>query len=198
MLSLYLIALSAAYLLPGPDMALLMAQSIQRGIANALLTAIGLACARALHVLLSALGLAALLATHTLLFDAVRFLGVLYLLWMAYKMISATYNKPTRVTTTQSYLYSFSQGLLTNLLNPKALIFCALFLPQFIEQDLELFSQYLYLGSLLVILGFSFDCLYILLASQARHYLQSNLGFKLQKIIFSSVFIAAAVRLSMS
>jgi hypothetical protein len=57
-------------------------------------------------------------------------------------------------------------GVMTNLLNPKALMFCALLLPQFISPQRDLAAQYLTLGVVLVGLGFAFDVLYAFAASR--------------------------------
>ena len=86
---------------------------------------------------------------------------------------------------------------MTNLLNPKALMFCALLLPQFISTQYDLTAQYLTLGAILVGLGFAFDVLYALTASRlAKRFSGSGAMQKATKLLFSTVFGFAAIRLA--
>lgn len=82
-LFVFIAALVAVYLLPGPDMALVLSATAFESRSNGLMVAAGLALSRALHVSLAGLGLAALLKTHPLLFDLVRWIGAAYLCWIA-------------------------------------------------------------------------------------------------------------------
>ena len=195
---MYLGALLAVYLLPGPDMVLVMNTAASRGMRNGVWTACGLAVSRSMHVALSGLGLAALFALYPPLFEAVRIAGALFLLWLAWKVVTAR-SGPTdaqAVQTTQSGFASFRQGLLTNLLNPKAFMFCSVFLPQFIAHDRPLALQYVQLGLGLVVTGFVFDLIYSALASYAAEKLAGQRGTgKIMKVMFGSIFTLTAVKL---
>ena len=74
-MALFLGALLIVYVVPGPDMILLLETGALRGRGQALALAVGLALARAAHVTLAALGLAALFKTHPWAFDAARTVG---------------------------------------------------------------------------------------------------------------------------
>ncbi len=196
-LLVFMTALVAVYLLPGPDMALIFSASVFQGRRNGLMVAVGLALSRALHVSLAGLGLAALLKTHPLLFDIVRWIGAAYLCWMAWKILRAndtrTGNEAAPVVAGWQAL---QRGFLTNLLNPKALIFCALLLPQFITPSSPLFEQYLILGSILVLLGALFDVIYVYAASDlASRFSGSRFGKQIARTVFASIFSIAAIRL---
>ncbi len=200
-LSVYVFTLGAAYLLPGPDMALVMASASAKGMKQALMTSIGLSAARGLHVLLAALGLAALLAAHPGLLRAVQWVGAAYLLFLAWKILSADSLSQKKISPgNQRQLQAIRQGFLTNLLNPKALMFCSLLLPQFISQqsyDASVIAQYLYLGVILVITGIIFDLLIATSICIVNQKIQiTETGQNIQKWLFSSVFIAGAIRLS--
>jgi threonine/homoserine/homoserine lactone efflux protein len=196
----FIAALVAVYLLPGPDMALILSTSAFGGRHNGLMVAIGLALSRALHVTLAALGLAALFIAHPLLFDAVRWMGAAYLCWLAWRLLRTS--KDSSATTFANHhvgVRALRQGFLTNLLNPKALIFCALLLPQFITPTGNLFEQYLFLGIVLVALGAIFDVFYVFASSGlAHHFSGSKTGRKIARILFASVFALAAIRLTVS
>ena len=209
-LSIYIITLSAAYMLPGPDMALVMAAASGKGFKQAMVTSIGLSSARGLHVLLSGIGLAALLATHPDLLQIIQWIGAAYLLFMAWKIISAKSLSQQEAVSgqknasgqdqNQEARQAIRRGFLTNLLNPKALMFCSLLLPQFIHSELgSVIVQYLYLGVILVLVGLVFD---IAVAAStcavASRVKVSRTGQMVQKLLFSGVFVAGAIRLSLS
>ena len=197
-LLVFVAALTAVYLLPGPDMALVLSTSAFRGPRNGLMAAVGLAISRTVHVMLSALGLAALFHTHPVLFDVVRCFGAAYLLVLAWKMLRAGEAEGLEGdNVTARGWEAIRSGVMTNLLNPKALMFCALLLPQFISTEYDLTAQYLTLGSILVGLGFAFDVLYTLAASHlAQRFSSSGAIHKATKVLFSTVFGFAAIRLA--
>lgn len=194
-LPLYLTALIAVYLLPGPDMALLLSTTASRGSRAGLSLAGGLACARFLHALLSGLGLAALLATQPLLYDAIRWVGAAYLLWLALRLLLGGDAQQAEQDASARSL--FLRGLLSNLLNPKALMFCALFLPQFASAARgPLLPQFVLLGAILVVVGIAFDTFYVVAASQLTRRLRRRAqGGRFQRWLLGSVFLALAGRL---
>jgi len=196
-LSLYLAALVAVYVLPGPDMAMVMATSASRGVKTGLRTALGIAASRFLHVMMSGLGLAALLATHPLLFDAVRWVGAAYLLWLAWKVVRAKPSQTSASAAPETGGSAIARGFLTNLLNPKALMFCALFLPQFVSPAHgAVLPQFVLLGAILVAVGFCFDTAYAFAASGLARRLKGRRSMaKLQKGLLGSVFVVMAGRL---
>ncbi|HJW25928.1 MAG TPA: LysE family translocator [Rhodocyclaceae bacterium] len=197
-LLVFVAALVAVYLLPGPDMALVVSSSAFRGPRSGLMAALGLALSRTLHVTLSALGLAALFHAHPMLFDSVRWLGAAYLMWLAWKIARSGEGAPAATATgADAGWAALRRGVMTNLLNPKALMFCALLLPQFVSTQHALSAQYLLLGSVLVGIGLLFDVAYALAASSlAKHFSGSRSIRKTSKLVFSGVFGFAALRLA--
>ena len=199
-LSLFVAALVAVYLLPGPDMALAMSTAISRGTRHGLAAAAGLAASRAIHVSLAGAGLAALLAAHPDLFAAVRWVGAAYLLWLAWKVAMSSGQLALDGETADAPAWDAARrGVLTNLLNPKALMFCALLLPQFVHREQgSLAAQYLVLGLVLVGIGFAFDLCYVLLAGRLAAWLgASPRAARVQRLGFAAVFGVAAVRLAL-
>jgi len=196
----FIAALVAVYLLPGPDIALILSTSAFGGRHNGLMVAVGLALSRALHVTLAALGLAALFIAHPLLFDAVRWVGAAYLCWLAWRLLRTPKASGANLMAHhQVGIRALRQGFLTNLLNPKALMFCALLLPQFITQTGNLFEQYLFFGTILVALGAIFDVFYVLASSGiAHHFSGSRTGQKIARVLFATVFGIAAIRLAIN
>ena len=196
---MYLLALAGAFLLPGPDMALVLATGAARGVATALVTAVGIAGARAVHVALSGAGLAALMVTHPQALQWVKWAGAAYLLYLALRLLqSALSSKTTQdaaaPATAQGTRASLVRGFLTNLLNPKALLFCSMFLPQFVAGSDSVGLQYLRLGAILVLVGLLFDAMYAIAAARLARRLRGKPS-PYGKFVLPTVFVLLAGRL---
>lgn len=202
LLLMFIVALIIVSALPGADMALVMQTSMSRGIRSGFAATLGLGIARATHVTLSACGLAALLHDAPWLYETVRYIGAVYLGWVALQIFRApAFALPEGGETgvARSRRADFAKGLLTNLLNPKALLFCSVLLPQFIRpQAGSVWLQVLQLGVLLVIVCAIFDTLYVLGAARIAVWLRKHpVAQTVQKWAFSSVLVAFALRLSL-
>lgn len=199
---LFIAALAMVLLLPGPDMILLLQTGARHGRAKALATAIGLATARGFHVALAALGLATLFKVSPWSFEIVRVAGAAYLLWLGLKMfrpgvMSVGVDGDARDRRI-SWRTAVLRGLLTNLLNPKALLFCSVLLPQFIDPSAgSVAGQFAELGVILVITGLLFDSVYAMAGSWIGRWLdRSATAQRFQQWLFGSLLIGFAVRLA--
>ncbi|MGF6484548.1 LysE family translocator [Paraburkholderia sp. JPY419] len=220
LLAVYVAALIVVYAVPGPDMALILQTSIARGVRSGFAAAAGLGVSRATHVTLSACGMAALLRNAPWLYDAVRYAGAVYLAWIGIQIFrSPGFALPagagdrqaagaSRVESTPSsdadrgarpLRTAFVKGLLTNLLNPKALLFCSVLLPQFVRpQAGPVAWQMIELGVVLLAIGACFDALYAIGAARIANWMRAHpLAQTLQRWTFSAALIGFAVRLSL-
>lgn len=196
-------ALAVAYMVPGPDMILIMQTGAIQGRLQALATVSGLAAARAAHVVLAALGLAALLQTAPLVFDAVRLIGAAYLVWLGVAILRARSLVPEAEDTPaigwrHTYLGAARRGLLTNITNPKALLFCSVLLPQFVRpENGAVPEQFALLGAILVAIGICFDLIYAgvgtVLGTWIARYPVAQVA---QKWLFGAVLIGFGFRLA--
>ena len=199
---LFFMALTVVYLLPGPDMILLLQTGARQGKGAALATALGLGVARGCHVALAALGLATLFRTAPWTFDVVRLAGAAYLLWIGIQCLRTTMlpslNGADATTDKPRWPEAIQRGLLTNLLNPKALLFCSVLLPQFINpQAGPVLAQFATLGIMLVGVGLLFDSAYALVGAALGRWLQrSPSAQRVQQWLFGSLLIGFAVRLT--
>ncbi|WP_212626146.1 LysE family translocator [Pseudomonas sp. PP3] len=198
---MFFMALAVVYLLPGPDMILLFQTGARQGKGAALATAVGLAVARGCHVVLAALGLAALFKAAPWTFDVVRLAGAAYLLWIGIQCLRTTMlpnlNSHQPIEKAR-WGEAIRRGLLTNLLNPKALLFCSVLLPQFINpQAGPVLAQFTLLGGVLVGVGLLFDSAYALIGAALGRWLQrSPSAQRLQQWLFGSLLIGFALRLT--
>lgn len=196
----FLGALVLVYLLPGADMLLLLDTAAARGRRAAVAVAAGLAAARAAHVGLAGLGLAALLVRAPGALTAVSLAGAGYLAWLALQILRAPALPaagPGRAAAEGAAAAAFRRGLLTNLLNPKALLFCSLLLPQFLVPERgSLALQFLLLGTILVAVGLAFDALYALAGARLAPWLSGRPGLqRLQRRLFAALLLLFALRL---
>jgi threonine/homoserine/homoserine lactone efflux protein len=201
--ALYLLALSMIFLMPGPDMILLLQTGAKQGRTAAMATALGLALARACHVTLTALGLATMFKALPWTFDIVKYAGAAYLLWIGLHMFKsrpqsspAVLEKPVA---SSSMKVAFRRGLLTNLLNPKALLFSSILLPQFIEPSRSsVWEQFAVLGIILVITGLVFDSIFATASAWVGRWLnRSVLAQRIQQWLFGTLLIGFSVRLAL-
>jgi len=134
-LALFLAAGLALNFTPGADMLYCLGQGLKGGPRAGIAASLGIATGSLIHTLLGAFGLAALIAAHPAAFEAIRWAGVAYLVWLG---IAAFRAAPiaARVATGQqrrSAYAAWRDGALVNLLNPKVIVFILAFLPQFID-----------------------------------------------------------------
>ncbi|MBN4668268.1 LysE family translocator [Pandoraea nosoerga] len=202
LLTVFVGALIVVYALPGPDMALVMQTSMTRGVRHGLATALGLALARAGHVILSACGVAALLRAAPWLFETVRIAGALYLAWIAIQIWRSPVfgMAPAEASGEAPPLgHAVRRGVLSSVLNPKALLFCSVLLPQFVRAEAgAVWTQVLELGVLLLLVGAIFDVTLAFGAARIAHWLRTRpFAQKVQRWSFAAALMAFAVRLSL-
>lgn len=136
----------ALNLTPGADMMFCLGQGLRSGRRAAMAANFGIALGGMVHVTLAALGLGALVAAHPTAFEAIRWLGVAYLLWLA---IAALRSPPFAADAAVAPAPAgrvFLQALMVNLLNPKVILFILAFLPQFVDPSRPVLPQFLTLG----------------------------------------------------
>jgi len=137
LLPAFLLASLALGITPGADMTFVAAQSLSGGRLAGWAATAGVVAGMLVHSTLAALGLAALVAAEPLAFEVIRYAGAAYLVFIAVQMI----RHPPALghaegSESTNLVRAFRQGLLTNLLNPKVIVFILAFLPQFVDPAL--------------------------------------------------------------
>jgi threonine/homoserine/homoserine lactone efflux protein len=122
---------------PGPDTAYIVGRSVAQGRKAGLLSALGISAGCCVHALASALGLSAILAASATAFMLIKLAGGAYLIYLGVRMV---FSKPVhavveRVSDVRSHRTIFWQALVTNVLNPKVILFYLAFIPQFVRAD---------------------------------------------------------------
>jgi threonine/homoserine/homoserine lactone efflux protein len=139
-LDLYLSFLVAALIViasPGPDSLNSLAIGVSRGRREGVAYAIGVGVGCMTHTLWAMLGISAVVAASATLFNVIKWIGVAYLLWLGVQALHSSGRFAVSDTRDRgpsvSALQRFRQGLLTNALNPKVMLFFLAFLPQFVD-----------------------------------------------------------------
>ncbi len=186
---------------PGPDMLLIASRSISQGRAAGFLTYAGIALGTYCHALAAAFGLSQLFMTVPVAFEAVRWAGCCYLLYLAYRTIRSEGMAfaPASTLKRLSGRRIFLAGLATNLLNPKMALFVMALFPQFVKvEGGSMAVQMLVLASVLNGVGFIVNGAVILLGSRIRTRLGSISRFpKLPQYMLATVFTGLACRLAL-
>jgi threonine/homoserine/homoserine lactone efflux protein len=125
---------------PGTGVLYTLAVALAQGFRASIAAAFGCTLGILPHMLAAMLGLAAVLHTSALAFAALKWCGVIYLLYMAWQALResgalAIEARPERETRSRSHRRVIVTGFLINILNPKLSIFFLAFLPQFIAAD---------------------------------------------------------------
>jgi threonine/homoserine/homoserine lactone efflux protein len=133
---------------PGPDNIFIITQGISNGRKPAVITALGMCSGVSIHTVAAALGLSAIFYSSAIAFQAVKFAGAAYLLYLAYKTIkNRSEGFAGGRAKLETYAALYRRGFLMNVLNPKVALFFLAFLPQFVNPASGKFAlQVLILG----------------------------------------------------
>jgi threonine/homoserine/homoserine lactone efflux protein len=186
---------------PGPDMLLIASRSVSQGRSSGFLTYAGIALGTYCHAIAAALGLSQLFLTVPNAYEIIRWAGCAYLLYLAWKTIRSEGSafSPSSSLKQMSGKRIFTEGLATNLLNPKMALFVLALFPQFVAPDgNSMIIQMTVLATILNGIGFLVNGTVILLGSQIRRRLSGISRFpKLPQYLLATVFTGLACRLAL-
>jgi threonine/homoserine/homoserine lactone efflux protein len=192
------IALGMA-LTPGPNMVYLISRSICQGPRAGLISLGGVALGFVVYMLCAAFGLTALVLAVPYAYDAIRLVGGLYLLWLAWQAVRPGGRSPFAVKALpqDSPRKLFLMGFLTNLLNPKIAVIYLSLLPQFIDPARgSVFAQALSLGAIQIALSVVVNAAVALSAGAIALFLTRRPSFALvQRWVMGTVLAGLAVRM---
>lgn len=142
------------FLIPGPAVLLVLTRTVHGGRKAGILTGLGIAAGDFMHTLGAAVGLSALLMTSALAFNAVKFVGAAYLVYLGVRALreKKSANSPQMpAVASVSASKAFFQAIPAELLNPKTALFFLAFLPQFVRPEHgSTFAQFITLGLIFV------------------------------------------------
>ncbi len=183
-------------LFPGPNMALIVANSVQRGTRYGFLTLAGTSAALVLQLVLVSVGMTTVMATAGHWLSAIRLLGAAYLVYLGIQSWRAPPPSLEARVVPVSARATVLRGMLVSLTNPKTLLFFGAFFPQFVAPTHPLGPQLAVLSATFVVVVAGLDSIWAALAGRARHWIarQGRLVGKLS----GGLLIGAGVGLALS
>jgi len=197
-LPVFYTAMFLLFITPGPDMLYIIARSLGQGRAAGLASALGIGVGCFFHIFAVAFGLAGLLRTVPLAYNAVRYAGACYLIYLGIRTLrDQSTSSGTVAVAPASLPRIFIQGTITNVLNPKVALFFLAFLPQFISRDGSAFAQTVRLGLIFDVSGTLFNIIVALTASSIGNALRNRIGAApVFRWLTGSVFIGLGLGLA--
>ncbi|KIG02488.1 LysE family translocator [Caballeronia concitans] len=136
----FLVAVFLLNVTPGPDTAYIVGRSVAQGRGAGIVSALGISAGCVVHTLACAFGLTAILAASATAFTVVKIAGAIYLIYLGVRLIFTKDAPPSDAQASaksapKSLRQLFTQGFVTNVLNPKVVLFFVSFFPQFVAAD---------------------------------------------------------------
>ncbi len=188
-------------LTPGPNMIYLISRSICQGRTAGVISLAGVIAGFFVHMLAAAAGLSALFLAIPFAYEILKWLGALYLLWMAWEAVKPGARSPfeAQALPADPPRKLFLMGFLTNVLNPKVAVFYLSIFPQFIATERgSVFLQSVTLGLTQISISFIVNLLIALSAAGIAPWFARNpLWLVTQRYVMGFVLAALAVRLAL-
>lgn len=204
-LLLFLLAGWVLNLTPGPDVLYIISQSLRRGRKAGFAAVAGISAGCLVHVLVAALGVGMLLAASATAFTVLKWAGAAYLLWSGLRLLRTPAGQSPLATDAGAAVVPgslwqvFAGGFLTNVLNPKVVIFFLAFVPQFIAPQVENKSlAFAVLGLLFTVNALPVNTACVLLARWARRSAAVARGMHWLDRLAGVLFIGFGLRLAMT
>jgi RhtB (resistance to homoserine/threonine) family protein len=201
---LFFIGMALMVIAPGPDFMNVVGQSLRGNFRNGVMSAVGVGAGLCVHVTAAILGLSAILLSSALAYEAVRWAGAAYLIYLGIRsLFSRSDSEPSNVSVAtlnnRPVDRAFRRGFLVNVLNPKVAITFMAFMPQFVHPEKgQVWLQFLILGIITII----FACAWFCCVPTAVHFAGSKIRenktyWQVQKKVTGCILVALGLRLAL-
>lgn len=181
---------------PGPDMLFCMAQGLRGGPRAGWAASAGITVGAFVHAALAGLGLSALVAAVPAAFDVIRWIGVAYLIYVAFKTLRSPLGGGDAPALHP--MMAARQGFIVNMTNPKVILFILAFVPQFVDPSRAVLPQFLVFGTMMALGGLVVNGLVGQFAGKLRSRLTSGSPMeRTLRWLTASLFGGLAVRLAL-
>lgn len=170
----FIIATCIISLMPGPSMILVMTNSIQKDFLSGIKTIFGVIFADAILLILTLSGIGTIIYTSALIFTALKWLGVIYLIYLGVKQLRSDVEEDSNKKNIARN--PFFQGFGTTMLNPKIIGFFMAFFPQFLNHKESIINQLMVLGPLFLLIVFVIMFFYALFATSLGGIIETQKG----------------------
>lgn len=192
----YVAAVAIIVVVPGPNIMLVVNDSINVGFKKGLLTILGIKAGTLLLVGLSMVGLAALLTWFSWLFTIIKWAGVCYLLYLGVSQIRSSFKPVSSADMPQAGNGKlFLKGFLVSATNPKGFLFAGAFFPQFLDAGAPLTPQMIILCLALILVSSLIEMVYAYAGNIAAKIFKSERFKKLSQRISGAILVAFGIGL---
>src|SRR5262249_39939698 len=182
---------------PGPSIAALVARVLTRGTGEVLPFLAAMRVGEAIWLALAGLGLSVVAEAFHLLFTAIKYLGVAYLLSLAWKMWRApTSDSDGALPRDSSAIRMFLAGMAVTLGNPKIMVFYMALLPTLLDLRHVSMVAWLELTATMVVVVVAVDLTWVTVAAQARRLLRSARAMRAANRTSATIMAGAAVAIA--
>ena len=199
-LLIFIIAAFGLVITPGPNMIYLISRSISQGKQAGMISLAGVIVGFLFHVIMVSFGLTAILMAVPFAYTFLKWLGVGYLLYLAWNAIKPGSKSVFETTSLKddSNFKLFQMGFLTNVLNPKIAVFYMSFFPQFIKPEYgNVLLQNFQLGFTQMTVSFSVNLMIVLFASSISTWFSERpTWIKIQKWFMAGILGSLALKLA--
>lgn len=201
----FLIAITLLTITPGVDTVLIIRNTTRGGWRDGALSSLGICSGLFVHAVVSAVGISVILLQSVWAFKALKMAGAGYLIWLGIVSLRSAarngaplkLNGPSRGRYRFSVRRSLMEGFLSNVLNPKAVVFYMAFLPQFIDPARSALSQSLFLAGLHFVIAMVWQCLLASLVHQAKTWMQNQKVRRSLDGLTGSIMMAFGIKLAL-
>ena len=180
-------------LTPGPNMAWLALTSAREGKRSGFAAVAGIALGLTILATVSAIGLAELATRSPEIFSLLRYAGVAYLFWLAWKTWAGEDDAISDGISKKALAAWFRHGLLLNLLNPKAAVFFITVLPAYISQSAPVAPQTALLSASYVAIATFVHLVIVALAAQAQGWISNGNRARIVRRVFAILLAGIAL-----
>ena len=192
----YLLTAFIVCLAPGIGVVYTLSATLGGGFRAGFWASLGCTIATIVHMVVAMAGLAAVLHSSAVLFQAIKFAGVAYLLWMAWAVLNDRGGLSVRPAEPETPARLVRRGILLNILNPKLPLFFMAFIPQFMPAGSGL-PKLVELGAGFTAMTFAVFMGYVVLAATGRErLLSSETAMNWMRRVFAASFAALGLKLA--
>lgn len=200
-----LIAVTVLTLTPGLDTMLVIRNSARGGWLDGAVSSLGICSGLFVHATVSALGISIILLQTAWAFNSLKVAGAVYLVWLGLCSLKraatrSTHLLPTNTVVSQDgFLYSRSlrEGFLSNVLNPKTVVFYMAFLPQFINPNAPALAQSLIVAAIHFCVSMIYQCLLAAMVNRAKNWIRSPKVNRFFDSLTGSIFLLLGIKLAL-
>lgn len=191
---------------PGPDTAVTVRNTLLGGGRAGLFTALGVALGQSVWALATSAGLVALLIASEPVFEALRWAGAAYLVWLGVQSLRAAWRpgggaaaaQPAGTSRRLAPGVALRQGVISDLGNPKMAMFFGSLLPQFVPAGAPSFAALAGLGLLFAAMTFAWLAAYAALLARAGRWLGGSRAFRALEAAMGACLVALGLRLAVA